>query len=159
MHLECFQQYGLLFLLFWLGICLVKCCVLNLGKPFIVSKCYLLVIGIRLGGVRGGGAGREVEGFLKAIILNYQIEQKEKSKHNSRHDAMGNGHDQKHNDQVFAHNLCENCLATHGLIPAFTRVLADPFCRRNKVIIIIIIINHTDWQICTSDNATIESKN
>ena len=59
----------------------------------------------------GGG---EVEGFLKAIILNYQIEQKEKFKHNSRHDAMGDGHDQKHNDQIFAHNLCETCFATHG---------------------------------------------
>ena len=121
----------------------------------------MLPVGDRNTVGRGGGGGREVEGFLKAIILNYQIEQKEKSKHNSRHDAMGDGHDQKHNDQVFAHNLCETCLATHGLIPAFTRVLADPFCRRNKVliIIIIIIIHHTDWQICTSDNATIESKN
>ena len=113
------------------------------------------------------GGGREVEGFLKAIILNYQIEQKEKFKHKSRHDAMGDGHDQKHNDQIFAHNLCETCFATHGLIPTFTRVLADPFCRRNKVllllliiiIIIIIIIHHTDWQICTGDNASIESKN
>ena len=112
----------------------------------------MLPVGDRNTVGRGGGGGREVEGFLKAIILNYQIEQKEKSKHNSRHDAMGDGHDQKHNDQVFAHNLCETCLATHGLIPAFTRVLADPFCRRNKVLII-------DWQICTSDNATIESKN
>ena len=92
--------------------------------------------------------------------MNYQIEQKEKSKHNSRHDAMGDGHDQKHNDQIFAHNLCETCFATHGLKPTFTRVLADPFCRRNKVLLlIIIIIHHTDWQICTSDNATIESKN
>ena len=107
-----------------------------------------------------GVGGGEVEGFLKAIILNYQIEQKEKFKHNSRHDAMGDGHDQKHNDQIFAHNLCETCFATHGLIPTFTRVLADPFCRRNKVLLlIIIIIHHTDWKICTSDNATIESKN
>ena len=93
--------------------------------------------------------------------MNYQIEQKEKFQQNSRHDAMGDG--QKHNDQIFAHNLCETCYATHGLIPTFTGVLADPFCRRNKVllliIIIIIIIHHTDWQICTSDNAIIESKN
>ena len=97
--------------------------------------------------------------------MNYQIEQKEKFKHNPRHDAMGDGHDQKHSDQIFAHNLCKTCFATHGLIPTFTRVLADPFCRRNKVllllliIIIIIIIHHTDWQICTGDNASIESKN
>ena len=62
---ECFQQYGLLSLLFWLGICLVKCCVLNLGEPFIVSKCYLLVIGIRWGGV-GGGGGR---GVLKSYYF------------------------------------------------------------------------------------------
>ena len=46
-------------------------------------------------------------GVLKAVILNNRIEQKEKFKHNFRHDAMGDG--QKDNDQVFAHNLCETC--------------------------------------------------
>ena len=55
----------------------------------------MLPVGDRITVGRGGG-GRKVEGFLKAIILNYQIEQKEKFKHNSRHDAMGDGHDQKH---------------------------------------------------------------
>ena len=49
---------------------------------------------------------REVGGFLKAVILNYRIEQKEKFKHNFRHDAMGDGQNDN-NDQVFAHNLCE----------------------------------------------------
>ena len=44
-------------------------------------------------------------GVLKAVILNNRIEQKEKFKHNFRHDAMGDG--QNDNDQVFAHNLCE----------------------------------------------------
>ena len=46
---------------------------------------------------------------------------------------------QKHNDQIFAHNLCETCFATHGLIPAFTRVLADPFCRRNKYVMFFLL--------------------
>ena len=55
----------------------------------------------------GGGGEREVEGFLKAIIMNYRIEQKEKFEHNFLQDVMGYG--QKHNDQVFAHNLCETC--------------------------------------------------
>ena len=55
---ECFQQYGLLFLL---EICSLKCCVLNFGKPFIVSKCYLL-------GDRNKVGGRGIEGFLKTII-------------------------------------------------------------------------------------------
>ena len=63
------------------------------------------MVGIQCGG--GGGGEREVEGFLKAIIMNYRIEQKEKFEHNFRHDAMDDG--QKHNDQVFAHNLCETC--------------------------------------------------
>ena len=58
-------------------------------------------------GGRNTVGGREVGGFLKAVILNYRIEQKEKFKHNFRHDAMGDG--QKDNDQVFAHNLCETC--------------------------------------------------
>ena len=48
---------------------------------------------------------REVEGFLKAVILKYRIEQKENFKHNFRHDAMVDGQNDK--DQVFAHNLCE----------------------------------------------------
>ena len=56
-------------------------------------------------GDRNKVGGREVEGFLKAVILNYRIEQKEKFKHNFRHDALGDG--QNDNDQVFAHNLCE----------------------------------------------------
>ena len=56
-------------------------------------------------GDRNKVGGREVEGFLKAVILNYRIEQKEKFKHNFRHDAMVDG--QNDNDQVFAHNLCE----------------------------------------------------
>ena len=56
-------------------------------------------------GDRNKLGGREVEGFLKAVILNYRIEQKEKFKHNFRHDALGDG--QNDNDQVFAHNLCE----------------------------------------------------
>ena len=55
----------------------------------------------------GGGGEREVEGLLKAIIMNYRIEQKEKFEHNFLQDVMGDG--QKHNDQVFAHNLCETC--------------------------------------------------
>ena len=50
-------------------------------------------------GGRNTAGGREVEGFLKAVILNYRIEQKEKFKHNFRHDAMGDG--QNDNDQVF----------------------------------------------------------
>ena len=58
-------------------------------------------------GDRNKVGGREVEGFLKAVILNYRIEHKEKFKHNFRHDAMGDS--QKVNDQVFAHNLCETC--------------------------------------------------
>ena len=57
-------------------------------------------------GGRNTEGGREVEGFLKAVILNYRIEQKEKFKHNFRHDAMGDGQNDN-NDQVFAHNLCE----------------------------------------------------
>ena len=56
-------------------------------------------------GGRNKVGGWEVEGFLKAVILNYRIEQKEKFKHNFRHDAMGDG--QNDNDQVFAYNLCE----------------------------------------------------
>ena len=56
-------------------------------------------------GGRNTAGGREVGGFLKAVILNYRIEQKEKFKHNFRHDAMGDG--QNDNNQVFAHNLCE----------------------------------------------------
>ena len=56
-------------------------------------------------GGRNKVGGWEVEGFLKAVILNYRIEQKEKFKHNFRHDALGDG--QNDNDQVFAHNLCE----------------------------------------------------
>ena len=51
--------------------------------------------------------GREVEGFLKTVILNYRIEQKEKFKHNFLQGTMGDG--PKDNDQVFAHNLCETC--------------------------------------------------
>ena len=58
-------------------------------------------------GDRNKVGGREVEGFLKAIILNYQIEQKEKLEHNFLQDTMDDS--QKHNDQVFAHNLCETC--------------------------------------------------
>ena len=51
--------------------------------------------------MRGGGGGeREVEGLLKAIIMNYRIEQKEKFEHNFLQDVMGDG--QKH-------NLCETC--------------------------------------------------
>ena len=50
-------------------------------------------------GGRNTAGGREVGGFLKAVILNYRIEQKEKFKHNFRHDAMGDG--QNDNDQVF----------------------------------------------------------
>ena len=57
-------------------------------------------------GGRNKVGGWEVEGFLKAVILNYRIEQKEKFKHNFRHDAMGDGQNDN-NDQVFAHNLCE----------------------------------------------------
>ena len=34
---------------------------------------------------------REVEGLLKAAILNNRIEQKEKFKHNFLQDAMGDG--------------------------------------------------------------------
>ena len=37
--------------------------------------------------------------------MNNKIEQKEKLEHNFFQDAMDDG--QKHNDQVFAHNLCE----------------------------------------------------
>ena len=62
------------------------------------------MVGIQWG---GGGREREVEGLLKAIIMNYRIEQKEKFEHNFLQDVMGDG--QKHNDQVFAHNLCETC--------------------------------------------------
>ena len=59
-------------------------------------------------GDRNKVGGREVEGLRhKVIILNYQIEQKEKLEHNFLQDAMDDG--QKHNDQVFAHNLCEIC--------------------------------------------------
>ena len=50
-------------------------------------------------GDRNKVGGREVERFLKAIILNYQIEQKEKFEHNFLQDAMDDG--QKENDQVF----------------------------------------------------------
>ena len=57
-------------------------------------------------GGRNKAGGWEVEGFLKAVILNYRIEQKEKFKHNFRHDALGDGQNDN-NDQVFAHNLCE----------------------------------------------------
>ena len=57
-------------------------------------------------GDRNTVGGQEVEGFLKAVILNYRIEQKEKFKHNFRHDAMGDGQNDN-NNQVFAHNLCE----------------------------------------------------
>ena len=57
-------------------------------------------------GGRNTAGVREVEGFLKAVILNYRIEQKEKFKHNFRHDAMGDGQNDN-NDQVFAHNLCK----------------------------------------------------
>ena len=57
-------------------------------------------------GGRNKVGGWEVEGFLKAVILNYRNEQKEKFKHNFRHDAMGDGQNDN-NDQVFAHNLCE----------------------------------------------------
>ena len=57
-------------------------------------------------GDRNTVGGQEVEGFLKAVILNYRIEQKEKFKHNFRHDALGDGQNDN-NDQVFAHNLCE----------------------------------------------------
>ena len=57
-------------------------------------------------GGRNKVGGWEVEGFLKAVILNYRIEQKEKFKHNFRHDALGDGQNDN-NDQVFAHNLCE----------------------------------------------------
>ena len=42
-------------------------------------------------GHRNKVGGREVEGFLKAIILNYQIDQKEKFEHNFLHDVMGDG--------------------------------------------------------------------
>ena len=57
-------------------------------------------------GGRNKVGGWEVEGFLKAVILHYRIEQKEKFKHNFRHDAMGDSQNDN-NDQVFAHNLCE----------------------------------------------------
>ena len=57
-------------------------------------------------GGRNTAGRREVGGFLKAVILNYRIEQKEKFKHNFRHDAMGDGQNDN-NNQVFAHNLCE----------------------------------------------------
>ena len=39
--------------------------------------------------------------------MNNKIEQKEKLEHNFLQDGMDDG--QKHNDQVFAHNLCETC--------------------------------------------------
>ena len=39
--------------------------------------------------------------------MNNKIEQREKLEHNFFQDAMDDG--QKHNDQVFAHNLCETC--------------------------------------------------
>ena len=39
-------------------------------------------------GDRNTIGGREVEASLKAVILNYRIENKEKFKHNFRHDAM-----------------------------------------------------------------------
>ena len=58
-------------------------------------------------GDRNTVGGREVEGSLKAVILNYRIEHKEKFKHNFRHDAMDDS--QKDNYQVFAHNLCKTC--------------------------------------------------
>ena len=75
--------------------------ILSYPIHFIVSEGYLLVVG------QWGGGEREVEGFLKAIIMNYRIEQKEKFEHNFLQDVMGDG--QKHNDQVVAHNLCETC--------------------------------------------------
>ena len=48
-----------------------------------------------------------VKMFINIYFLNYRIEQIEKFKHNFWHDVMGDG--QKHNDQVFAHSLCEIC--------------------------------------------------
>ena len=39
--------------------------------------------------------------------MNNKIELKEKLEHNFLQDAMDDG--QKHNDQVFADNLCETC--------------------------------------------------
>ena len=45
---------------------------------------------------------------------------------------------QKHNDQVFAHNLCETCSGW----------------KKNKN-----AFHNTYWQICTWVNAIIESKN
>ena len=42
-------------------------------------------------GGRNTAEGREVEGFLKAVILNNRIEQKEKFKHNFLQDVMGDG--------------------------------------------------------------------
>ena len=42
-------------------------------------------------GDRNKVGGREVEEFLKAIILNYQIDQKEKFEHNFLLDVMGDG--------------------------------------------------------------------
>ena len=57
-------------------------------------------------GDRNKVGGREVKGFRhKVIIMNNKIEQKEKLEHNFFQDAIDDG--QKHNDQVFAHNLCE----------------------------------------------------
>ena len=53
------------------------------------------------------GDGRSRDSGIKVIILNNQIKQKEKFEHNFLQDAMDDG--QKHNDQVFAHNLCETC--------------------------------------------------
>ena len=57
-------------------------------------------------GDRNKAGGREVEDSgIKVIIMNNKIELKEKLEHNFLQDAMDDG--QKHNDQVFAHNLCE----------------------------------------------------
>ena len=51
------------------------------------------------------GDGRSRDSGIKVIIMNNKIELKEKLEHNFLQDAMDDG--QKHNDQVFAHNLCE----------------------------------------------------
>ena len=53
------------------------------------------------------GDGRSRDSGIKVIIMNNKIEQKEKLEHNFFQDAMDDG--QKHNYQVFAHNLCETC--------------------------------------------------
>ena len=63
---ECFQQYGLLFLL---EICSVKCCVLNFGKPFIVSKCYLLGDRNKVGGTGGRGVLKKLL-FISISLFN-----------------------------------------------------------------------------------------